>query len=421
MKKLFFIFQICLFVPGYNCLAQNKLSFDTYISKVQENNIAYAVEKFNVSIAESKILSAQAFEDPELSIGYFDNGEKKRQLGYGYEAELEWKLELGGKRKARINLAKSEHALTQALLLNYFKNLKADATIAYCNALQSQKIFEVKQNSYEAMMQLAKSDSIRFNLGDISELNAKQSNVEALILKNEVFIAQANYKNNLSQLALLMGSMNYDFTIVDIFPKTANKQLDLLFLQNLAIENRTDLVVALQNKEVSKRNIELAKANRAIDLGLKLGMEYNSIIRNEIAETPRFTKIGGGVVIPLKFSNKKNSDLKIAKFELDQNERLYDLAHLEVNTEVHQTYNLFIANQKQVQEFNSGLLEKAKAVLNGKTYSYKRGETALLEVLDAQRTYNEIQEKYYETLFDYTVSLIELERVTGTQDILFKY
>lgn len=424
MKKYSLLFSI-LFLTIYTLgwsqnIENNTLTYSQFIERVRDNNIEYAAEKFDVSITEAEILTARAFEDPELSFGYFDNGERKRQMGYGFEGELSWTLELGGKRRARTNLAKSEYALSQSILLNYFKNLRADATIAYFEALQNKKVLEVKQNSFETMAQLAKSDSIRYKLGDISEVDAKQSNVEAITLKNDVYAAEAEYKNALVNLSLLMGviSINNMFTIDQEFP-TIDRQVYLEHLIALAQENRTDLVAALQSKEVSKRNAELAKANRAIDLGLNVGVEYNSIIRNEVAETPKFTQIGGGISIPLKFSNRRNNDWKVAKMELEQNERLYDLAKLEVSSQVQQAYNLYLAHQKQIKEFNTGLLEKAKAVLNGKTYSYKRGDTSLLEVLDAQRTYNEVQEEYYEALFNYAASLVELERATGTWDLTF--
>ncbi|UYW01078.1 TolC family protein [Flavobacterium agricola] len=424
MKKINLIMLVALsglFTAIYAQVEQQKtLTYSDFIDLVRNNNIEYAAEKFDVAMAEAEILSARAFEDPELSVGYFDNGERKKQMGYGYESELEWTLELGGKRKARINLAKSEYALSQSILLNYFKNLRADATLAYFEALQNKKVLEVKINSYESMNELAKSDSIRFKLGDISEVDAKQSKVEAITLKNDVFVAEAAYKNALINLNLLMGNFQAQAYqhIIENFP-VIDKSFSLEYLIYQAQENRSDLVAALQSKEVSKRNVALAKANRAIDLGLKVNVEYNSIVRNEEAESPRFTKVGGGIAIPLKFSNRRNNDWKIAKMDYEKTERLYDLALLEVSTQVQQAYNTFIAHQEQVKAFNTGLLEKAKAVLDGKTYSYKRGDTSLLEVLDAQRTHNEVQEEYYEALYNYLAALVELERATGTWDIVF--
>lgn len=50
-------------------------------------------------------------------------------MGEGVEVELSKTFSFG-KRGANISLARSESELTEALLADYFRNLRADATIA---------------------------------------------------------------------------------------------------------------------------------------------------------------------------------------------------------------------------------------------------------------------------------------------------
>jgi cobalt-zinc-cadmium efflux system outer membrane protein len=57
--------------------------------------------------------------------------------------------------------------------------------------------------------------------------------------------------------------------------------------------------------------------------------------------------------------------------------------------------------------------------LEKKKYSYARGETSLLEVLDAQRTANEVFQNYYEVLYNANASLVELCRSVGIWDVEF--
>jgi cobalt-zinc-cadmium efflux system outer membrane protein len=84
---------------------------------------------------------------------------------------------------------------------------------------------------------------------------------------------------------------------------------------------------------------------------------------------------------------------------------------------VSQAYFNYIAAQKQVRQYQNGLLTEGKKILEAKMYSYKRGETSLLEVLNAQRTYNDTQEAFYQSQSNYAKSLIELERAAGIWDI----
>lgn len=85
-----------------------------------------------------------------------------------------------------------------------------------------------------------------------------------------------------------------------------------------------------------------------------------------------------------------------------------------------QAYWSYELCSKQVEQYDNGLLRQAAEVMEGKNYSYQRGEVSLLEVLDAQRTYDEVQAQYIETLFNYSVALVELERAVGLWDITFE-
>ncbi|MPN12908.1 hypothetical protein SDC9_160228 [bioreactor metagenome] len=121
----------------------------------------------------------------------------------------------------------------------------------------------------------------------------------------------------------------------------------------------------------------------------------------------------------MKFSNNRSGELKTAYYTTLQSEAQYKQTELQVQAEVTQAYFNYQAAQKQVAQFNTGLLAEAKTILEGKIYSYKRGETTLLEVLNAQRTYNEVQQNYYQTLFNHASALVELERAAGIWDINF--
>lgn len=63
------------------------------------------------------------------------------------------------------------------------------------------------------------------------------------------------------------------------------------------------------------------------------------------------------------------------------------------------------------------MLQEARAILEGKIYSYTRGETALLEVINAQRSYNETRLAYDEARYNYAVALVELQRAADIWDI----
>lgn len=400
--------------------AKKYVNYSNYIHSVGLHNLEYSAQKFNVQIAEANILTASVFPDPELSFEWYDNGQRRMRMGYGFGSELNWTLELGGKRKARVDLAKNESKLVSYLLEDFFRHLRADATISFLEAMQNKLLLQVQANSYLQMRKLAESDSIRFVLGAINQVDARQSKLEAGTLLNEVFSAEAEWKTSLSNLSLFLGQQYSDSLW---YPIGDFQGFERVFsLSDLIIEaqnNRTDLQAALQNKNVSQSILKLTKAERTIDLGVSVGAGYDAYVNNIIAPTPSVASVRGGITIPLKFSNNRSGDLHAAFLGVEQADREYKQTEIIIQQEVAQAYFAYQASLKQVQQFNTGLLSESKAILDGKIYSYERGETSLLEVLHAQRTYNEMQQNYFQIIFSQASTLVDLERVVGMWDINF--
>lgn len=420
LKSIILLSFLCITGSGYTQEKQ-VLTFNEYLNNVKNSNISYLAEKYNVDIADANVKAAKVFPDPELSVSYANNQNWNLQMGYGVDAELSYTLELGGKRKARIRLAQSEKEMTGALLEDYFRNLRADATIAYLTALKQKKLYEIQKSSYKQMLGLAHADSIRFRLGSIMEVDARQSKLEAATMLNDVYTSEGDLQDILVQLQLFQGKKNMklpDSIAGELFYSKCEFNLHELIA--MAQNNRADLQAALKSKEVSQNNLRLAKANLAIDLGLSIGGSYSSEVLNEIAPAPAFKGVTAGISIPLKFSNTNKGELRVAQLAATQNEMQYQATELQISSEVAQAYNKYKIVCRQAEQFSTGLLNEAETIFKKKVYSYERGETSILELLNAQRTYNDIQINYNETLYNCASTLVELERACGIWNIEIK-
>ncbi|MDY0199628.1 MAG: TolC family protein [Tenuifilaceae bacterium] len=383
------------------------------MNRVINNNLEYAVERFNVNISNARVEAARIFQDPTIALDWAGNKEGRSINDYSLSTELSKTFELGGKRKARINLAKSESALTTALLANYLRNLQADATIDYLTAIAHNYLYKVNQSSYQMMKELSTADSIRLSLGSIMAIDAAQSKIEARVIQNELIQSYAERENALFLLSMKTSSDSLFWPSGEL--DNPERLFALPDLLTNALNNRADLLTAKENINYSQKALTLTKRERVMDIDLKIGAS-NSYVKSG-GFSPEGTEVFAGIAIPLKFSNLNKSEVKIVQFELEQSELLFKQVEIQIQSEVKQAYNQYLSLLRQLDNYNKGLLEEAKMVLDGKTYSYSRGENSLLEVLNAQRTYNEIQTSYYETLYKCYVALVELERAVGFWDI----
>ena len=418
MKKITSSINLCfvLFFGTYTANAQRILNYEEYIKNVREKNIEYIVEKYNVSIAEANTQAAKVMPDPELSFGYENNQDRTMLMGQVYAAELGYTLELGGKRSARMAVARSEQQMTEALVEDFFRNLRADATLCFLEALKHKQLVGLALSSYQSMSDLARGDSLRYVLGEISEVDAMQSRLEATTMMTDYVQIEMEHKNLLSDLTLLEGGTTAIDSLTGSLPLVI-RPFQLQQLIELAQDNRADLRATIHSRNLSTANLRLAKANRVIDLGLNIGFAHNTIVLNEIAPAPKVNTVSAGISIPLKFSNTNKGELRAARYAEMQAEALYDAVLLQIRKEVEQCYNSYVSACRQAELYQNRTLTDASSILEKKIYSYSRGETSLLEVLDARRTANEVYQSYYEALYKANTSFVELCRVVGIWEV----
>ena len=397
-------------IPAYGAV-ERPVGYAGYMEQVARRNLSYAAEKLNMNIAEAGVRAARLFNDPQLSVEYGNNQDWNMQMGQGISGELS-KTFSPGKRSANIHLAGSEKELTQAILDDYFRNLRCEATLAYLDALKQAELFRVKQNAYDNMRRLAEGDSVKFALGKITEVDATQSRVEAGVMRNDLLQAEAELHNAFLSLGMMLGSATDTLYLPQGSLRLAERAFPAGMLVASALENRADLVAAMRNVDVAQRAVTVARRERNMDFDLALGVNHNGTVRNEIAPAPRFTGFTVGLSVPLKFSNFNKGTVEAARYREQQAQTAYEQARLQV-----QTYRRYTSLIGQVRHYDNGLLENAASVVKGKIYSYDRGETSLLEVLNAQRTYDEVRTLYIETLYNYAASLVELETSAGIWDI----
>ncbi len=396
------------------------LRFTPFLKSVTRHNLGYAAQRYNISIAQASIESARIFQDPTIDIGAFDNGQRRMQMGYGFSTGIGYTLELGGKRRARIDLARSGLQLTEYQVQDFFRNLRADAAKAYLGAARQKKLLEILARAYQKMDSVAYADSIRHRLGAVSEADARQSKLEANTILNAVYQAEADWKTSLAALLLQAGAAQIDtLPDVDVDMARFERSYDLGTLIVTAQNNRADLLAALQGRTVAGKQLRLARANRSPDLNLSAGCTYASYVTNIVAPTPSFTQTSVGLSLPLKLSNKYAGELRSARYVQEQNETLYALAEATVRNEIVAAHFNYEAAGKQIARYRENMLGEAERILAGKIYSYRRGESSLIDLLIAQRAYNDVQQGYNEALYSYAVALVELERASGIWDLDF--
>jgi len=419
MQKIKIIIYVCLSLMFQNdILAQDKnahsqipISLSTYLSNVTKGNLEFIANQFNVSIADAELEAARVFADPEVAVEYSNNEDWKVQLGQSISTGISYPFSLGNKRGASIGVARTQMELEQFVIEAWLQNLKADASLTYYAGLRDLQIYQLQEDTYKRLLQLARADSLRFVTGEINEIDALRSGLEARAQQYEIKRIESALTNSLLNLSRLQGKQPGDTLYIpsDDYP-LFRQELVLSGLIERSLMNRADLNVAIKSNELSERQLRLVRAERAPEFNLEAGYAYNSLVRSEISPAVAHNSYSAGIVIPFKFSNLNKGQILAARLAAEQSTIIRQDVENLIITEVIQAYNVYIAMDKQIENYSRDLIETAEKILEGRTYLYTRGETSLIDVLEAQRTFNEMKMQYYQIMYDYASAIIELKR-----------
>ena len=408
MKKIISL-SLAFLLLGATLSAQD---FNDYMKAVEQHNAAYTAERYSVGIAEAMTAAARVFNDPSFSIEYGNNQDWSLEMGQSVDAGLSYAFSLGNVRRARINVAQTEEELTRAALDDWFRNLRAEATMAWIQAQEARALLEVKRSSWEGMQQVAASDSLKAVLGDVSQVDARQSRIEARALRADYLSAEADYANALNTLSLYAGGMSFqdipeDQIWLAIPNRTAQDMLDL------ALEHRADLRAAELSQTLSQRNLALVKAARAPEIELSAGYSYNTEVRNEIAPAPQFHGLSVGVAVPLKFSRLNRGERLAAERSVLQAEAAYEAAQQQIVSEVQQALVSWQTAMRVAQECSDTMLKDAASILESRRTAYLQGDSSLLDYLMAVRVYNDTAEQCIAARTGLAAAAAELIRAVG--------
>jgi cobalt-zinc-cadmium efflux system outer membrane protein len=141
-----------------------------------------------------------------------------------------------------------------------------------------------------------------------------------------------------------------------------------------------------------------------------LGTEY----RRQQGLAGKSNSLGFFFQTDLPFFNRNQGEIERARLEQSQAEARIRALEASVESEVGVAFLRYQNALNSLNRIEGALLEKARNVRQITAFSYRRGEAAFLEFLDAQRAYNEAALAHSEALAEFARSLYAIDAATGT-------
>jgi cobalt-zinc-cadmium efflux system outer membrane protein len=351
-------------------------------------------------------LGSPAHQNPGLYPG-ISTGDYLRNNSEG-DIGLSYLIERGKKRERRYQNAKDVTAQTRSLVADSERNLTYQVATLFVSVQLAESTINLAQQDLKSFQKTADVGEFQFKSGAISESNYLMIEVQLLQFETDLQSAELAREQGLSDLRQLLGyeSVSADYDVADSFdylPMKAN--LDDLKMQ--ALRNRPDLRAAVQGVTAANSGYLLAKADGVQDLTVQ--GNYSHV--NGINAATIYASI------PLPIFNRNQGEIARTRSIVTQMQEQQNFTSGQVLTDVKDAYEGLKSSDRIVTMYMNKYRAMAKKSRDIAEYAYHAGGLALLDFLDAERSYRAAELGYRQALASYLLGLEELREAVGSRTL----
>jgi len=321
---------------------------------------------------------------------------------------LSYLFERGGKRLDRLQAQKDITAQTRSQVADSERGLTFQVATLFFNAQLAESTLDLAEQDLKSFQSTVDISEHQYQAGGLSENDFLMIKLQLLQFESDFEQAQLSKAQSLSDLRQLLGyeSVSADYDVASDFTYQAVK-VNLGDLQIKAIQNRPDLRAAAQGVTAADSQYQLQKANGKQDVTVSANYSHvNAINAATILAS-----------IPLAIHNRNQGEIERTRFAITQAQEQQSFTNGQVLTDVRDAYEGLQSNDRLVQLYINKYLDVATQSRDISEYAYKRGGLALLDFLDAERSYRATQLGYRQTLESYLLAVEQLREAVGSRTL----
>lgn len=396
------------------------------VSTAFKNSPKIKRQKYNLDIAKSNLGIAKSQYFPVINIGagfYNENNSDNNYYNSHYRElpsvgvsvnKLVWNF---GKTTAYIKMEEFYKIGAEYEFMDSLCNTLFDVKLRYYALLRAKALQLVAQNNVEINENFLKLAQTK-RRPDIktAELNLSESEIKLLEAQNEYKNAKIDLNNS-----MYLDSQP-DYTIKDthtfsygndyayneksyrseaFIPMTFTFPLDKAV--EIAYDNSPDLSVLVATKQAMEQNLLYIKRTYLPDLTANAGYGFNN--SNQTANNS--FKVGVNLSSSVNLMELKHS-IKGADAQLSIADNEIELFKKDLYFEVKKALNNVDKYQNQIPTAKMEV-EQSLENLHLVEEHYKSNQLNYVALQDARKDYTNALTKYIETMYDYNVSLIQVE------------
>ena len=388
------------------------LSVEEVLRNVLANNPSLKAVRANWEAMKQRVPQARAWED--LRAGFDSVAGRFVSIPPNsftdQKLTVEQPIPLSGKNRLQGKAAEAEAIAAYGELRRRELDLTAKARTAFYRLANAEEQLRIVDRNVDLLNQFERISRAKYEAGTTLEADVLIAQTDLSKLQETRFDVLRQASDAQSQLNVLMNRPPQSPLAKP--PELPFFMLDLELdrLQALALERRPELLIASKKIEAAKARLEVARRQWIPDPNLRVeASRYND------ASQPA-SEVMAGVSINIPWLNRRKY-----KAAIEEANQMKAAAEYELESAQKETLGLVRDALKKVETyhhhvelFRARILPLARQNVTARLSAYETDKTGFLNLIDSQRTLQEVEAMYRNHLTDYMTGLAELEAVVGS-------
>lgn len=382
------------------------LKLDQVLELALKRNPAMNAAKGGVRQSQGERVAAGAYLNPVINGAVGRGTIRDPSTGFTIverTVTVEQPLELPSKRKARREVAEAGLSGALASVDETRLNVRADVKVAFYRLLLAQRDVDLSAQNLSTVQDIFQTIKARVDAGQARPFEAVKANVELQKAMKDLSRAHNALVSARAGLnAVTAGALGTDFSVHGDFAPLG---------KDLHVENL--ITTALESHPILRRTSkQIERAEHLVTLERESRIPYISVTGTYHREAGDEAYLAG-LTVPLPLWYRRQGEIEAAMGAKDRAEAERVGAENELIKAVTELVQEVRTDHEQIEVFEKGLLKEAEEALRIARISFRQGAAGLLELIDSQRVYRQMQLEYAEARAALSMSLARLERWTG--------
>ncbi|HEX7331125.1 MAG TPA: TolC family protein [Pyrinomonadaceae bacterium] len=396
-------------------------SSNDLVRRALSANAELAATRLEIERARARLRQAGLRPNPTLDFeqttGRFTGSAGEQEISVG----LAVPLELGGKRRRRIELARAEFEAAEAEVADRERRLANEVRAFYAEALAAIRELGTLEELNNLDLQTTRFIQARVNEGETAPIELNQLRVEVDRLRSRRALVEGRLQAALLRLKSLTGvpaaeliRLREDIATPGLAPPPASLESAI----EIALRSRPDLKLAQLNVEVAQAGLRLARSYGVPDV---TPFTRYSQVRSVFDNTPvgvlrdRDKLLTFGVSVGIPVFNRNQGAKAEATTAINQAERRREFVEAVVRTEVQSSFARYEAARAAVSTFEQGVIPRSSENIRTIRAAYQIGAFSITDLLVEQRRLVDAQREFTEALAEQYRALADIHAAIGAR------